>query len=517
MHNRAENVRMASFVLCTVIIFVTTLSLNIKTSNTYLKNSYIKTLQPKITKHDAIHYQETKFFSTQYAQEVNDTEPPQIISVTNVTTPPNYDKPMPIEANVTDDVHVDTVILNYSNSTAWFNLTMIKGEFYNATIPGLPWSTQVSYRVYANDTSGKWSVSDLYSYRVADYDPPVVSNIYHFPWYPEYNDTVDVYAKITKSENASPIRNDRIRLHYWNGSTHSVPFYFNPGIGFYVAEIPSLPWNTNVLYWVYAEDWAGNNVTEPKPGEDQKGYVVSDSYGPSILNLTHAPSSPEYNETVMISANVSEPQTASGIYQVVLSYFSGSKWQNVTMIGQDTYTAQIPTLSWNTLVQYKVYALDNAENLATSDTHSYRITDSYAPIIGSAYWNPKEPKTNTPVVVTASVSEPAKASGISLVTLSYNDGIAWANITMTLSNGVYTAQIPGFKNAADAKLRIYARDNAGNLATSPIQEYTVKASEPPLSLPLIVIITILIIAVPIAIMTMRKLKKRHSKYLREVD
>jgi hypothetical protein len=515
MHNRAESVRISSFVLCAVIIFVAALSLNMKIGISHVEDSYVRTLQSNVAKHDIVHFQETELLFARYAQEINDTEPPQIISVTNVTTPPNYDEPMPIEANVTDDVQVDTVTLNYSNGTAWFNLTMIKGEFYNATIPGLPWNTQVSYKVYANDTSGKWSISELYGYRVADYDPPIVSNIYHFPWYPEYNDTVEVYAQITKSENASPIRN--IRLHYWNGSTHSVQFYFNPGIGFYVAEIPPLPWNTNVLYWVYAEDWAGNNATEPRPGEDQKGYLVADSHGPSISNLTHAPSSPQYNGTVTVSANVSEPQTASGIYQVILSYFNGSKWQNVTMTGQDIYTAHILTFPWNTLVQYKVYARDNADNLAISDILNYRVTDSSAPNIGNLDWNPKEPKTNTPVVVTASVSEPAKASGISLVTLSYYDGVAWANITMTLSNGVYTAQIPGFKSATDAKFTIYARDNAGNLATSLVQEYTVEASEPPLSLPLIVTIIVLILAVPVAIMAMRRLKKRPRKYLRGVD
>jgi hypothetical protein len=504
MHTKAK--RITSFVLWAAIIFVTIFSLNIKTSNTHLEDLHIKTSAPDDAKHDTVYRQKTELLLAQHTEQINDTEPPNIIGVTNVTTPPNYDEPMPIEANVTDNVQVDTVILEYSNGTAWFNLTMTKVEFYNATIPGLPWNTQVSYKIYANDTSGKSSVSELYSYGVADYTPPVVSNIYHYPFYPEYNDTVDVYAQVTKPENASPISN--VRLHYWNGSTHSVQFYFNPGTGFYVAEIPPIPWNTNVLYWVYAEDWAGNNVTEPKPGEDQKGYLVSDSHEPSISNLTHTPSSPQYNKTVMVSAYVSEPQTASGVYQVILSYYNGSTWQNTTMTGQDTYTAHIPTLPWNTLVQYKVYARDNADNLATSKTLSYRVTDPYAPNIGTLDRNPKEPKTNTPIVATASVSEPAKASGISLVTLSYYDGVAWSNVTMTLSNGVYTAQIPGFKSATDAKFKVYAKDNAGNLATSLTQEFTVEAPEPPLSLPIIVTIIAIIIAVPIAIMATRKLKKR---------
>jgi hypothetical protein len=493
MHNKAKTIRTASFILFAAIIFSTALSPTL--GNQQTSSATREAVDGSIS-----------IFSNS----------PTIWSVTNVTRPPNYNESVLIEANVTGDVQVDTVILNYSDGTTWFIVMMIKGEVYNATIPSLPWNTHVSYSVRANDISGNWSISELHGYTVADYDPPIISNIYHYPWYPEYNDTVQVYANITKPENASPIHNDRVKLHYWNGSTHTVQFHPNLD-GFYVAEIPPMPWRTNVLYWIYAEDWAENNATEPEPGEDQKDYSVSDSYGPTISNLEHSPDSPQYNETVKVSTNVSEPQTASGVYQVVLSYFSGSQWQNVTMTGPDTYTADIPTLSWNTLVQYKIYACDNAENWIISETHNYRVTDSYAPIIESLDWSPKEPKTNTPVVVTASVSEPDKASGTSLVTLSYNDGFAWTNITMTTNNSVYTAQIPTFESTTHIEFRIYARDNAGNWATSLVQEYTVEASEPPISLPLIITIIALILAAPVAIIAIRKLRKRPRKYLHEVN
>jgi len=522
MYNRAKTASTASFTLCLVIIFAITLILNIETSNAYPEYSYVKTLQTITAKNDYAPRQDTKFLPAQYANEIDDTQPPQIVSVTNRTTPPNYDEPVPINANVTDDVQVDTVILNYSNGTTSFNLTMTKGELYNTIIPALPWNTQVLYWIYANDTSGKWNSSETYGYGVADYDPPTISDldIFHLPGYPECNETVAVYAKITNPENASPINLQKSQLLYWNRSLlyppHSAKFVLTslPPLGdWYVAEIPPFPWETQVWYRVYAEDWAENNATS-----GQKSYETKDSYGPAISNLSHTPNSPRYNETVTVSTNVSEPETASGISQVVLSYFNGINWNNITMTGQGTYTANIPTLSWNTIVRYKVYAHDNAENLATSDTYNYVVTDSYAPIIGNLNWNPIEPKTNTPVVVTASVSEPTKASGISLVILSYSDGFAWTNITMTASNGGYTAQIPGLKSVTFVKFKIQARDNAGNWATSKVQEYTVKASEPSISLPLILTIIALILAASAAIIAMRKLKKRpRKKILHEIS
>jgi hypothetical protein len=505
MHNKAKTIRTAFFILFTVIIFSTTLSPTL--GNRQANSATREAVDDSVS-----------IFSNS----------PTIWTVTNVTRPPNYNESMPIEANVTDDLEVSTVILSYSNGTTWRNVTMAEEipttGLYNAAIPAFPWPTHVEYMVYTNNTAGEWSSSPLYGYYVADYYPPIIQTFFHFGKTtlranPECNETVLVYANATsEAENASPIY--KVKLYYWNGSLLHPPLSqdFELIELWYVAEIPPLPWNTQVWYRVYVEDWAINATTGKGNSavSETKSYQVLDSYGPTISNLEHSPDSPQYNETVRVSTNVSEPQIASGVYQVVLSYFSGSQWQNVTMIGQDTYTADIPTLPWNTLVQYKIYACDNAENWIISETHNYRVTDSYAPIIESLDWSPKEPKTNMPVIVTASVSEPAKASGTSLVTLSYNDGFAWINITMTTNNGVYTGQIPVFESTTHIEFRIYARDNAGNLATSLVQEYTVEASEPPISLPLIITIIALILAVPVAIIAMRKLKKRPRKYLHEI-
>jgi hypothetical protein len=377
---------------------------------------------------------------------------------------------------------------------------MEPNDFYVAWIPKLPWRpTPIQYKIYAIDNEEQWTESEVREYTIADREPPTISDPFHYPWDPECDQTVTVYVRITKPENASPVNLLKSKLFYWNGFPHSVSFKYNNKTGFYNATIPALPWNTHVLYWVYAEDWAGNNATKPEPGEE-KEYWVSDSYGPSISDLSHAPSSPQYNETVTVSANVSEPETGSGVSQVILSYLDGSEWRNVTM------TEQIPALPWNTVVEYKVYACDRAGNWAVSDVRNYTVADSYAPIIGDLDWSPKEPKTNKPVDVTASVSEPTNASGISTVILSYHNGSAWTNVTMTISNGVYTAQIPSLKNATHVQFKIYARDNAGNWATSSVQEYTVKASEPSMTLPLIITIIVLILVAIVAIIAMRKIK-----------
>jgi len=132
-----------------------------------------------------------------------------------------------------------------------------------------------------------------------------------------------------------------------------------------------------VYYKIYAYDKAGNLATA---GPDS--YRVGDPYPPTILYVDHSPQSPNYNQSVSVFAEVTEPPNASGVELVTLSYWNGSDWTNVTMTLENTfYTATIPALPYGTTVQYKVLARDYAGNWATSDVYSYNVTDEYLPIV----------------------------------------------------------------------------------------------------------------------------------------
>ena len=72
-----------------------------------------------------------------------------------------------IDADVTDETGVDTVILSYFNGTAWTNITMTwTGSEYHGVIPALAAGTIVYYKFYANDTLGFSAVSSTFSYTV---------------------------------------------------------------------------------------------------------------------------------------------------------------------------------------------------------------------------------------------------------------------------------------------------------------------------------------------------------------
>lgn len=97
----------------------------------------------------------------------------------------------------------------------------------------------------------------------------------------------------------------------------------------------------------------------------------ADTTPPSINTPSQDP--PEDNvqpdQAVTVSVNVTDAE--SGVREVILSYRAdeGAAWTNVTMsrANGDTYVGQIPGLTAETNVQYKIIAYDNAGNFAVND------------------------------------------------------------------------------------------------------------------------------------------------------
>jgi hypothetical protein len=98
-----------------------------------------------------------------------DTTPPDI---TNVSQYPPEDNVLPddrvnVNATVTDNFSVSTVILNYTtNNGTWFSVEMspLEGNIWNATIPKFPYGTTVNYTIIAEDNVGNSITSEDLAY-----------------------------------------------------------------------------------------------------------------------------------------------------------------------------------------------------------------------------------------------------------------------------------------------------------------------------------------------------------------
>ncbi|MEM3565877.1 MAG: Ig-like domain repeat protein [Candidatus Bathyarchaeia archaeon] len=205
-----------------------------------------------------------------------------------------------------------------------------------------------------------------------DQRPPKIHYVYQHPTEPEYEDSVLVLAYITDSR--SGVANATLYCRVDN--QEAVRLKMNRSGNLYFAEIPPKRYNSTVTYVVCAYDRAGN-----KACSKEYTYIVSDFHPPTITYIERVPAQPNYNETVLIIANATEPLLASGVKELFLSHSNGTGWNVTRMNFNGTlYVAEIPTYPYGTAINYRVSAVDNAGNTATLDIYSYSVVDRFPPI-----------------------------------------------------------------------------------------------------------------------------------------
>jgi uncharacterized membrane protein len=202
---------------------------------------------------------------------------------------------------------------------------------------------------------------------------------------------------------------------------------------------------------------------------------------PEIVSVHRLPEQPSYNDSVTVFATVTDAD--SGVESVLLGYSGGDTRENVTMAPEEEglHKASMPTFSFGTLVEYRVYACDNVGNEASSSIYSYVVADPYPPHIGVPAWSPEEPDADVDVIVNVTVTEPPDGSGVKNVILWYNATGEWQSLEMTLTNANWTATIPGQSGDATVTFYVEAYDNAGNGEVTTSFEYKVKPAPWPLA------------------------------------
>jgi len=240
--------------------------------------------------------------------------------------------------------------------------------------------------------------------------------------------------------------------------------------------------------------------------------VILEKTAPRILSVLRQPEKPSYNQTVTVLASVTD--VGSGVKDVILSYSGGTTWKNETMTFTDGfYRATVPAFAFNTMVSYRVYAVDNSENWAVpSSVHSYVVADPYPPTIGDLFWSPEKPEAYEKITVNVIVTEPPFSSGVKNVTLLYSNTTMdmWLSIPMTmLQDGNWTATLT---NQSDTVVTfvIEAYDNAENKAESE-EEYDILVAAPPgfpLALILLIILILAVLTGSAAYLLLRRRQRR---------
>ena len=304
-----------------------------------------------------------------------------------------------------------------------------------------------------------------------DFIPPTIHEVLWFPDTPEYDDYVSVLAYVT--DCWSGVAN--VTLSYSIDSRESVNLTMQKkNDDLYVAEIPPYSYNTTITFCVYAWDNAGNvNVSQTY------SYIVGDFHPPAISFIERIPACPNYNETVLIFVNATEPPVASGIKDVILTYNNGTGWFNVSMNPQNNlYVAEIPATPYGTVVHFRVYAIDNAENIEVVDTYSYIVDDRFLPtarIDAPAYGEYLSNVVNVEIYVYDDNLSYAQLTVNETVLASWNETgtciYAWN--TTAFPDGVYILKVDAYDkagNRGEAKCTVILDNTAptfGNLTRIP--------------------------------------------------
>ena len=215
-------------------------------------------------------------------------------------------------------------------------------------------------------------IIDLIENLCKDRKPPTIASVLRVPETPNYDEPVTIIAQVIDEESGV----ESVILSYQVNSASCINVTMNLDDGLYAAEIPPQPYNTTVSYKVHAYDKADNLAIS-----ETYSYLVIDSYPPIISHVEHVPASPNYDETVTVFANVTEPPEASGVKNVTLLYKTNGDWQPTEMtLEANLYSGTIPGFPYKTIVHYKIRAFDNARNWADSDVYSYPIADVDMPL-----------------------------------------------------------------------------------------------------------------------------------------
>jgi PKD repeat protein len=192
-----------------------------------------------------------------------------------------------------------------------------------------------------------------------------------------------------------------------------------------------------------------------------------------IVSVMRSPETPNYDQPVKIAAQVISE--VADIESVILGYqINSASWINVTMnLECGLYVADILAQPYNTAVNYKVYASDTAGRSVVSELFSYVVGDFVPPVISNILQVPNSPYPYEIVKVSATVTEPAEASGVKNVTIWYTTTGIWSFIDMAMQDGLWTANIPGHSGGAYVKFFVEAFDNAENNAKTSNFGYTV--------------------------------------------
>ncbi|EMR74686.1 nitrous oxidase accessory protein [Thermoplasmatales archaeon SCGC AB-540-F20] len=284
-----------------------------------------------------------------------DTNPPEITNVNAQPNPQNEGGYVNITCDVTDNIAVDTVMVNITYPDAsTINTSMLEGSYYfNTTY------TQIgtySYFIWANDTNENSITSTTYTFTIQDSTLPEISNVADTPDPQEVGGHVNITCDVTDNiavdtvmvnityPDASTINTSMLEGSYYYNSTYSM-------VGTY-------------SYFIWAQDSNGNVDTSAT-----FTFNIQDTTPPEITNVIDTPDPQEVGGYVNITCDVTDNVEVDTV-TVDITYPDASS-VNVSMLEGSYYYNTIYTQTGT--YTYFIWANDTYDNSDISTTYNFEI------------------------------------------------------------------------------------------------------------------------------------------------
>jgi subtilisin family serine protease len=236
----------------------------------------------------------------------------------------------------------------------------------------------------------------------------------------------------------------------------------------------------------YPDTYTGLLAPWPSPASIAWGYgklnvsqaLVEAAKLPIIWDVSESPSSPNYDDAVTITANIS---TAN----FVLIDFTFDDWLNTTIrnmtLSGGLYTFSMPAQRYGIEVEYRIFPVKPTAIGNPMHQGSYIIDDTIAPTFeaitnnGTSIVSP-----DTYVEVVAVVSDAVNASGMGQVVIEFtvDNWVSVNPVPMAFNGSHYVGYVPPGPAPPDLELkyRLAAYDLAGNRAQSSEYSYTISTN-----------------------------------------
>ena len=397
------------------------------------------------------------------------------VNVSDVTKPQIYDPILPEYVNITEQIDIwisaqdpmvfdgiDTMKLNYTdiNGTT-HNVTMTQA-FYTQwlyQIPGFPTPGTIKLFFWANDTSGNWNVTEVYTIDVLDNILPEILDL-KYPAISEIDNEIEIESEVDDN-----IGIFAVRLNYTdsNGIAHNISMIGTRG-EIYKYTIPGQTKTGMVKFRIWVVD-LGNNSIKSKIYEIQ---IIKKHLTVKLpeINWISIPSKVNINEPIEIMVNVYDDL---GIDFVLINYSNVFDiMKNVTMndLGNGNYSYTITNQTSAGYVDVYVTAKNSQDVWNRTKLYVIEVIemiDNTKPKILSTTPKQKSINVKTNVIISIIFSESMNASSVAsglFITPTINFELTWFDNNVLLK--LAFLENLSFQTQYNITISLAAKDLAGN-------------------------------------------------------